>query len=103
MKDRASGNTINKYTTGVACKPWRDSLNPHDSYVPLIVAYPGRNKKELTDIVDDIDYCDVTKGCYGNWYVTDFIKTIIEICTIVIPVVDDNSKNILLTESTIVV
>jgi len=58
----------------------RDSLNHGDSYVPLIVAYPGGNKKELTDIVDNVDYCDVT----------DLIKTIIETRPIVIPVVDDN-------------
>jgi hypothetical protein len=38
------------------------------------------NKKELTDIVDNTAYCDVTK----------LIKTIIDTCPIVIPVVDDN-------------
>jgi len=34
-----------RYTTGVACKSWHGSLNPSDSYVPLIVAYPGGTKQ----------------------------------------------------------
>jgi hypothetical protein len=67
-----------RFTTGVACKSWHGSLNPSDSYVPLILAYPGGNKKALADIIDDTDYCDVTEGCDGNWNVTDLIKTIIQ-------------------------
>jgi len=77
MKDKTTGDTIDRYTAGVACKSWHGSLNPSDSYVPLILAYPGGNKKELADIVDKTDYCNVAEGCDGNWNVTDLVKQII--------------------------
>ena len=42
MKDQTAGgdtadSNIKRFTTGVACKSWHGSLNPSDSYVPLIV------------------------------------------------------------------
>jgi hypothetical protein len=78
MKDSTSGDSVQRYTTGVACKSWHGSLNASDSYVPLIVAYPGGNKFELTPLIDDTQGCGVTQGCDGNWRVTDLIKSIIQ-------------------------
>lgn len=78
MKDRLTDATDNRYTTGVACKAWHGSLNEADSYVPLILAYPGGNKKELEMIIDDTDGCDKLQGCDGNWRVTDLIKITLE-------------------------
>jgi len=82
MKDAVDipvGGTINnhRYTTGVACKSWHGSLNRSDSYVPLIVAYPGGNNNELKTLVDSTQGCNTNTGCDGNWRVTDIIKTII--------------------------
>ena len=78
MNDKTNDAVSNRYTTGVACKSWHGSLNPSDSYVPLIVAYPGGNKKVLEQIIDETDGCKVATGCDGNWRVTDLIKKIIE-------------------------
>ena len=74
MKDQTVGTSDNRYTTGVACKSWHGSLNPSDSYVPMIVAYPGGNKKDLETLINNV--CPT--GCEGNWKVTDLIKKIIE-------------------------
>ena len=83
MKDQTAGgdtadSNIKRFTTGVACKSWHGSLNPSDSYVPLILAYPGGNKKVLEDIINYTGGCSTSAGCDGNWRVTDLIKKIIE-------------------------
>ena len=67
-----------RYTTGVACKSWHGSLNRSDSYVPLIVAYPGGNKLEMQSLVDKTPGCNSSTGCDGNWRVTDLIQTIVQ-------------------------
>jgi len=77
MKNRTSDDAIDRYTAGVSCKSWHGSLNTSDSYVPLIVSYPGGNKNEIEPFVNDTEGCDVTDGCDGNWRVTDLIKKII--------------------------
>ena len=73
MKARTADSELNRYTSGVACKSWHGGLNPSDSYVPLIVAYPGGNKKEIEPLISGA--CPT--GCEGNWKATDLIKTII--------------------------
>gem|GEM_PF-3342795 len=78
MKDKTTGDAIDRYTTGSACKSWHGSLNPSDSYVPLIVSYPGGNKKEIEEILQRDTLCKQDySGCRGNWRVTDIIKEII--------------------------
>ena len=74
MKDKLSEDVENRFTTGVACKAWHGSLNEADSYVPLILAYPGGNQKELEMIINATEGCDTVQGCDGNWRVTDLIK-----------------------------
>ena len=66
----------NRYTSGVSCKSWHGSLNPSDSYVPLILSYPGGNKFEVDKIMQSISACP-NGQCEGNWNVTDIIKEII--------------------------
>jgi hypothetical protein len=83
MKDAVDipeGDTMQNYrfTTGVACKSWHGSLNRSDSYVPLIIAYPGGNKVEMQSFIDTTSGCSSTTGCDGNWRVTDLIKTIVQ-------------------------
>jgi hypothetical protein len=78
MKDKTAGDGIDRYTTGTACKSWHGSLNPSDSYVPLIIAYPGGNKYELEPIINNTEGCSVDQGCDGNWLTTDIIKEIIQ-------------------------
>ena len=78
MKDATTGNAIDRYTTGVACKAWHGSLNPSDSYVPFIVSYPGGNAFELKPLIDNTVGCSVSGGCDGNWRLTNLIITIIQ-------------------------
>ena len=80
MKDRTSGgdtpnSNINRFTTGVACKSWHGSMNPSDSYVPLIIAYPGGSKSTIEAVLTKDGICkDDYRNCKGNWNVTDIIK-----------------------------
>ncbi len=82
MKDEMDISTSEisdqRFTTGVACKSWHGSLNRSDSYVPLIVAYPGGNTSELGQLINNTQGCNTSQGCDGNWRVTDLIKTIIQ-------------------------
>jgi len=77
--DIPEGETMQnyRYTTGVACKSWHGSLNRSDSYVPLIIAYPGGNINELKTLIDSTQGCNTNTGCDGNRRVTDIIMTII--------------------------
>ena len=77
MKTRR-GDISQRYTTGSACKAWHGSLAHSDSYVPLIMAYPGGNKYELEPLIDNTDGCATGEGCDGNWRVHDLIKTSVE-------------------------
>lgn len=71
MKDDV--NDVNqRFTTGVACKSWHGSLNRNDSYVPLIVAYPGGNKTVLEDIINQATICPGGL-CEGNWKANDIV------------------------------
>jgi hypothetical protein len=76
MKDFSTGGAINRFTTAYGCKSWHGSLNPSDSYVPLILSYPGGNKAEVDNFMQNVSACPGGQ-CEGNWNVTDIIKTII--------------------------
>jgi len=75
MKDATFGSVSNRYTTAYACKSWHGSLNPSDSYVPFIVAYPGGNKNAIDNAVNTV--CSNNK-CNGNWKLPELVKQIIE-------------------------
>ncbi len=75
MRDATTGDALGRYTTGVACKSWHGSLNPSDSYVPLIVSYPGGNKFELDPLIQRVCTDNL---CEGNWKVKDLISEIIK-------------------------
>lgn len=77
MRDKTSENAEMRYTTGSACKAWHGSLSPSDSYVPLILTYPGGNKSEIEPIINKTEGCN-TELCEGNWKVTDLIKTFVK-------------------------
>jgi hypothetical protein len=78
MKDDTADSADNRYTTGVACKSWHGSLSPSDSYVPFIVSYPGGNKNEIKPFIENVQGCNITQGCEGNWKVSNVIKEIIK-------------------------
>ena len=78
FKDDTNDNPLNRFSSGSACKSWHGSLNPSDSYVPLIVAYPGGNRYELEPLINNTEGCNVILGCDGNWRTTDLIREIIE-------------------------
>lgn len=75
FKDYTDDVPSNRFTSGVACKSWHGGLNPSDSYVPLIVAYPGGDKTEIVNIVNTV--C-ANNSCDGNWRLTDLIKQFIK-------------------------
>jgi hypothetical protein len=75
MKDDSSGVPENRYSTAYACKSWHGSLNKSDSYVPLIVAYPGGNKQEFISVLTSV--CP-NSSCEGNWLLPDLITKIVE-------------------------
>ncbi|HDL20933.1 MAG TPA: hypothetical protein ENH30_06620 [Nitrospirae bacterium] len=77
FKDFTDDDAINRYTSGTACKSWHGSLNPSDSYVPLILAYPGGNKAEIESVMNNVAACP-NGQCEGNWNVTDIIEEIIK-------------------------
>jgi hypothetical protein len=75
MKDSTTGSEMNRYTAGVACKSWHGSLNPSDSYVPLIVAYPGGSKSTIDAVLTRDEVCGANyANCKGNWYLPNIIK-----------------------------
>jgi hypothetical protein len=75
MSDKTDGSANDRYTTGVACNSWHGSLNRSDSYVPLILSYPGGNKFEIDPIIQEV----CTNGlCEGNWKTKDLISEIIK-------------------------
>jgi hypothetical protein len=76
FKDFTDDVAENRFSSGSACKSWHGSLNPSDSYVPLIVSYPGGNKAEIESIINSVPSCS-NGQCEGNWNVTDIIKEII--------------------------
>jgi hypothetical protein len=78
MKDATPGDAVDRYSTAYACKSWHGSLNSSDSYVPLIVSYPGGNGKEVektmqTEAVCKSDY----SSCNNNWKVPVIVREII--------------------------
>jgi len=76
LRDRMMEGSEKRYSTGTACKSWHGSLNGSDSYVPLIVSYPGGNRYEMEPAVKDTNGCSL-EGCDGNRRISDLIKTII--------------------------
>ena len=77
MKDSMS-DINQRFSTGSACKSWHGSLNPSDSYVPLIVSYPGGNKTEIETILKKDTVCKTDySNCKGNWKLTDIVKEVI--------------------------
>jgi hypothetical protein len=78
MQDKTSGTPEQRYSTGSACKSWHGSLNLSDSYVPLILAYPGGNKNELKPLIDKAEGCSIGEGCDGNWRTKDLVIEIIK-------------------------
>ena len=78
MRDATSGNAVDRYTTGVACKSWHGSLSPSDSYVPFIVSYPGGNKTDVENILKRDTLCKTDySSCKSNWKLSDVVKEII--------------------------
>lgn len=78
MRDKISDSASERFTNGSACESWHGSLNPSDSYVPLIVAYPGGNKIETEQILKNDTVCKTDySNCKGNWKLTDIVKEII--------------------------
>ena len=75
MKNLTIGDPIDRFTTAYACKAWHGSLNPSDSYVPLILSYPGGNKSEMDKFLLNVSACPGGQ-CEGNWNTIDIIKEI---------------------------
>jgi hypothetical protein len=64
-----------RYSTGIGCKAWHGSLNRTDSYVPLILAYPGGNRNEIDVRVRKENVCkEDYSECMKNWRTPALIK-----------------------------
>jgi len=74
MKDKASDDAHNRFTTAYACASWHGSLNKSDSYVPFILGYPGGNSYELNAVKDTVCASDT---CNGNWILPSMIRAIL--------------------------
>jgi hypothetical protein len=57
---------IGVYTSGYQCQSWHGALNPGDSYVPLIVAYPGGTKSTIETVLKRDGVCKGPEGDYSN-------------------------------------
>jgi hypothetical protein len=87
---------IDRYTAGTSCRAWHGSLETADSYVPMIVAYPGGNTGEFLRWFNDnqqsppgdpsrvcksVDAQDPSLpgnfDCHGNWMTTDLIRELL--------------------------
>ena len=78
MKDKFTDPINERYTTASACKSWHGSLNPSDSLVPMIVAYPGGNLHIINDVLKENEVCEEDySGCQGNWKLFDITKKFI--------------------------
>jgi predicted AlkP superfamily pyrophosphatase or phosphodiesterase len=83
MRDKTEEHESQRFTCGVACKAWHGGLNPGDSYVPFILAYPGGNAVEVERLREGIGNCP-EDGSYceecacGNWKVTGVIMQVIQ-------------------------
>lgn len=75
MNDNTTGAVSGRYTTGAACKSWHGSLNPSDSYVPMIISYPGGNSQLINERKNEVCSSD---SCKENWALGKIIKTFIE-------------------------
>jgi transglutaminase-like putative cysteine protease len=73
FRDNIAEQQIDRFTSGVACKAWHGSMNPSDSYVPMILSYPGGNKEEIHEIMSRVSDCP-NQQCGGNWDIPDIIK-----------------------------
>jgi len=73
FRDNIAEQQIDRFTSGVACKAWHGSMNPSDSYVPMILSYPGGNKEEIHEIMSRVSGCP-NQQCGGNWDIPDIIK-----------------------------
>lgn len=68
-----------RYTAGVAYKAWHGSLNPGDSYVPLIVAYPGGTKSTIETLLQKNEVCKSGYSkCKGNWNLFDIVNGLVK-------------------------
>jgi hypothetical protein len=54
MRTRTDDLPTQRFTTGPACRGWHGGLNRADSYVPLILAYPGGNSRLLAELTQRV-------------------------------------------------
>jgi hypothetical protein len=69
-----------RFTCGMSCRSWHGSLNRSDSYVPLILSYPGGSKADLNNILTGVEGCSEGQDQEHTWS-CDFnyrLKNIIE-------------------------
>ena len=76
FNDKTTDAISKRYSSGAACKSWHGSLNPSDSYVPLIMSYPGGRSDSVQPYVEE--FCPGL-ACDRNWKLTDIVKKLAEI------------------------
>jgi hypothetical protein len=54
MRARTDDLPDQRFTSGPACRGWHGGLNRADSYVPLILGYPGGNSRALAELAQRV-------------------------------------------------
>ena len=74
MRTRTEDPPGKRFTAGVACRGWHGGLDRADSYVPLILSYPGGNDVILDGIKQTV--CASGANCSRNTIVPDLVKQV---------------------------
>ena len=75
MKDDIGGSENDRYVSGYSCKAWHGSLNQADSFVPMILSYPGGNGFAIDSVIQLIPSCPGGQ-CPDNWLLPDVVRAI---------------------------
>jgi len=74
MRTRTDDPPAKRFTSGVACRGWHGGMNRADSYVPLILSYPGGNDAILDGIAQSV--CGEGVNCARNIILPELVKQI---------------------------
>jgi Type I phosphodiesterase / nucleotide pyrophosphatase len=74
MRTRTDDPPAKRFTSGVACRGWHAGLNRADSYVPLILSYPGGNKAIVDTIAQTV--CGAGANCARNTALPAFVEQV---------------------------
>jgi hypothetical protein len=84
MRNDTDEGPPERFTAGVPCRAWHGSLNRSDSYVPLVLSYPGGNRGVLEEwtghVCNDPTQAggDPRRDCRRNKAIPELLKGLFE-------------------------